>query len=66
VAPSLPQLLLFLHSGEVSLAFPGPKWITQWASWGLGLVVGKWWGGYVMRLKSSYEEYFDEKMVRTS
>ena len=66
VPPSVPQLLLFLHSGEVSVALPGPKWVMQWASWGLGIVVGKWLGGHVLGLKSSYQEYYDENMVRTS
>ena len=66
VEPSLPQLLLFVHSAEVSVAFPGPGPLMRWLSWGLGVVVGRWYGGWWLGLKSSYEEYFDEKMVRTN
>lgn len=66
IAPSLPQLLLFLDSGECSLAFPGPRWLMGWLSWGMGVVVGRWWGGYVLGLKSNYPEYFDPEMVRIS
>jgi hypothetical protein len=63
---SLPQLLLFMDSAEVSLAIPGPAPVMRWLSWGLGVVVGRWIGGYVLGYKSSYPEYFDEKMVKRS
>lgn len=64
IEPSVPQLLLFLDSAEVSLAFPGPGPVMRLLSWGLGVVVGRWIAGYVMGLKSTYEEYFDEEMVK--
>jgi hypothetical protein len=32
----------------------------------MGLVIGKWVGGYLMGLKNSYGEYFDQERVRTS
>jgi hypothetical protein len=64
IAPSMPQLLLFLDYAEVSLAFPGPAPLMRWISWGLGVVVGRWIGGYVLGLKSSYPEYFDKTMKR--
>jgi hypothetical protein len=64
-APSLPQLLLFLHSAEVSLAFPGmPGFLSQWLGYGMGLVVGKLIGQYVLGYKESYPEYFDPKMAK--
>ena len=66
IEPSVPKLLLFLHSAEVSLAFPGPAPLMRWLSWGMGLVVQKWFGGYVLGLKTSYPEYFDEKMMKRS
>jgi hypothetical protein len=65
IVPSLPQMLLFLHSAEVSLAFPGPAFLMRWLSWIMGLVVGKWFGGYVLGLRCSYGEYYDVKDVKT-
>jgi hypothetical protein len=63
--PSLPQLLLFLHSAEVSLAFPGmPGFLSQWLGYGMGLVIGNLIGRYVLGYKDSYPEYFDPKMVK--
>lgn len=60
VSPSPPQLLLFLHSAEVSLAFPwGPAWAMQWVSYSMGLVIGKFLGQYVLGYKESYPEYYD-------
>lgn len=64
VAPSLPQLLLFLDSSETSLALPGPKLLSHWVSWALGVVVGRWFGGYVLGYRSSYPEYYDVKMAK--
>jgi len=65
VAPSLPQLLLFLDSAEVSLAFAwGPDWLMRAVSYGFGVVVGRWFGGYVLGYKASYPEYWDEKKMR--
>lgn len=60
VRPSPPQLLLFLHSAEVSLAFSwGPDWLMRSVSWGLGLVVGRWIGQHVLGYRESYSEYYD-------
>ncbi|EME47294.1 hypothetical protein DOTSEDRAFT_69283 [Dothistroma septosporum NZE10] len=61
-SPSLPQLLLFLDSAEISLALPGPAWLAQKASYALGVVVGRWLGGYVLGYRSSYPEYWDETL----
>ncbi|TKA79835.1 hypothetical protein B0A55_02783 [Friedmanniomyces simplex] len=58
-APRLPQLLLQLHSAEVSLALPGPVWLAHPVSYAMGVVVGQWWGGYVLGYKASYPEYYD-------
>ncbi|KAK3116772.1 hypothetical protein LTR53_002538 [Teratosphaeriaceae sp. CCFEE 6253] len=55
--PRLPQLLLQLHSAEVSLALPGPAWLAERVSYAMGLVIGQWWGGYVLGMKASYPEY---------
>lgn len=63
VAPSLVQLLLFIHSAEVGLALPGPALLSQWVSWGLGVVVGRF-GGWLLGYKSSYPEYYDAKMAK--
>ena len=65
VEPSLPQLLIMLDSAEVSLAFPwGPDWLMRSVSYAFGVVVGRWYGGYVLGYKSSYEEYWEEGEVR--
>jgi hypothetical protein len=34
----------------------------RWPSWGMGVVIGRWWVQYVLGLKVSYPEYYDEKM----
>lgn len=60
VSPKLSQLLLFLDSAEMSVALPGPAWLAQKASYALGVVIGRWYGGYVLGYKSSYPEYWDE------
>lgn len=60
IAPSVPQLLLFLHSAETSLALPGPGFLSRWVSYAMGVVIGKWYGGYVLGLKDSYPEYYEE------
>nr|OQO30370.1 hypothetical protein B0A51_02037 [Rachicladosporium sp. CCFEE 5018] len=62
VEPSLPQLLLMLHSAEVSLAFPGPAWLMRQVSYAMGVVVGQWYGGRWLGLKSSYPEYWNEEL----
>ncbi len=62
----MPQLLLFLDSAEVSIAMPGPAPLMRWLSWGLGVVMGRWYGGWWLGLKSNYGEYFDEKMAKTN
>jgi len=59
VTPRLPQLLLQLDSAEVSLALPGPVWLAHPLSYAMGVVVGRWYGGYVLGYKASYPEYFD-------
>ncbi|KAF7187692.1 putative oxidoreductase patJ [Pseudocercospora fuligena] len=64
VSPSLPQLLLMLDSAEISLALPGPGWVARPLSWILGVVVGRWFGGYVLGYRDSYEEYWSEKEGR--
>lgn len=61
---SLPQMLLFLHTAEVSLAFPGPAWLMRPISYAFGLVVGVGLGQWVLGLKPSYPEYWDEKKSR--
>ncbi len=62
VSPSLPQLLLFLDSAEVSLAFPfGPNWLMRALSYSMGVVVGRWFGGYVLGYKASYPEYWSDR-----
>jgi hypothetical protein len=54
---------MFLDSAEVSLAFPwGPGWLMRAASYSMGVVVGRWFGGYVLGYKSSYPEYWDEAL----
>ncbi|MCJ1253176.1 hypothetical protein MMC24_000985 [Lignoscripta atroalba] len=62
-APSLPQLLLFLDAAEVSLAFPGPKFIAHPASWLFGMVLGRY-VGWALGYKASYDEYYDPKMAK--
>jgi hypothetical protein len=62
VEPSLPQLLMMLDSAEVSMAFAwGPDWLMRSVSYAFGVVVGRWYGGYVLGYKSSYPEYWDEE-----
>ena len=56
--PSLPQLLMFLDAGEVSLAFPGPTFLAHPASWLLGVIGGRWLG-WALGYKPSYKEYYD-------
>lgn len=56
--PALPQLLLQLDSAEVSLALPGPAWLAHPISYAVGVVVGRWYGGYVCGYKASYPEYY--------
>ena len=29
----------------------------------MGVVIGRWWGQYVLGLKANYPEYYDEKMA---
>lgn len=63
VAPSLPQLLLFIDSAEASLAFPGPGFIARPISWAFGVIFGRWLGSF-LGYKASYEEYYDPKMAK--
>lgn len=61
VSPALPQLLLMLDSAEISLAFPfRPDWLMRALSYSMGVVIGRWYGQYVLGYKSSYPEYWDE------
>ena len=56
----MPQLLLYLDSAEISLAFPfGPDWLMRALSYAMGVIVGRWFGGYVLGYKASYLEYWD-------
>lgn len=63
IAPSLPQLLLFLDSAEVSLAFPGPAFLANPASRLFGLLFGRYLG-WALGYKASYDEYYDPKRVK--
>ena len=60
VAPSLFQLLLFLHDGDMSLAIgSAPSGIGKFFSkWVLGYIGGKIIGEKVLGYKSSYAEYY--------
>ena len=61
MSPSLPQLLLMLDSAEISLAFPfGPDWLMRALSYSMGVVIGRWFGAYVLGYRASYSEYYDE------
>jgi len=58
----MPQLLLMIDSVEASIAFPwGPDWLMRAVTYTMGVVIGRWWGGYVLGYKSTYPEYWDEK-----
>ncbi|KAK4561769.1 hypothetical protein LTR86_004448 [Recurvomyces mirabilis] len=61
VSPSLPQLLLQLHSAEISMAFPGPTWLAHPLSYIFGLIVGVGIGQYLLGYKADYAEYYDSK-----
>ena len=58
--PSMVQMLMFLDGAEVSLAFPGPRWLVNPLSWAFGVVGGRWLG-WVLGYKVSYEEYWSGK-----
>jgi len=65
-SPSLPQLLLFLDSAEVSLAWDvGPTWLMQYMSYALGVVVGRWIGGDLLGYEASYPEYYNPALNET-
>ena len=50
-----------LDSAEISLAFPfGPPWLMQFLSYWMGVVVGRWFGGYVLGYRASYPEYWND------
>lgn len=63
-SPSLFQLLVFLDSAETSLAFPGPGWLVRPASWLLGVVLGRWIGGFILGYRASYEEYWKDSELK--
>ena len=63
VQPSLPQMLLFLDSAEVGLALPiRPRFLANWVSWAMGVVIGRWFGRWMLGLRASYGEYWDDKL----
>ena len=65
VEPSLPHLLLMLDSAEISLVFAwGPDWLMRSVSYAFGVVVGRWYGGYVLGYKNSFPEYWNEREGR--
>ncbi|THW85406.1 hypothetical protein D6D17_09197 [Aureobasidium pullulans] len=65
-SPSLPQLLLFLDSAEVSLAWDvGPRWLMQYVTYGLGVVISRWIGGGLLGYKGSYLEYYNPELNET-
>lgn len=65
VSPSLPQLLLFLDTAEVSLAFRfGPDWLMQPLSYAMGVVLGRWIGAGLLGYSASYPEYYNAKGQR--
>ena len=52
-----------LDDAEMSLAFPfGPGWLMRALSYSMGVVVGRWFGGYVLGYRASYHEYWDESL----
>ena len=54
-----------LDSAEISLAFPwGPDWLMRAVSYAMGVVVGRWFGGYVLGYKASYPEYWNESEMK--
>jgi len=61
VEPSLPQLLLMLDHWEMSLAFPViPNWLSRPLTYAMGVVIGRWFGQYVLGYRASYPEYWSE------
>jgi len=58
-APSLFQLLVFLHSADTPLALPAP---TEWLGRILSrvfLIVVAYWGKFVLGYRDNYPEYYE-------
>lgn len=50
-----------LDHSEMSLAFPwGPDWLMRAVTYSMGVVIGRWYGQYVLGYKASYPEYWNE------
>jgi hypothetical protein len=63
-APSLFQLLVFLHRADTPLALPMPtEWLGRVVSRAF-LVVAATWGKYALGYKDSYPEYYEEGKSR--
>lgn len=61
VAPSLFQLIVFLHQADTPLALPLPnEWLGIWAS-RLFLIIMAFLGRWVLGYKTTYPEYYIEK-----
>ena len=61
VAPSLFQLLVFLHSADTPLALPLPnEWLGVWVS-RVFLIGVAFWGRWMLGYKTNYPEYFEER-----
>ena len=46
------------------MAFPGPTWLVHPLSYAMGVIIGRWFGGYVLGYKASYPEYWDESIEK--
>ncbi|KAL3427141.1 hypothetical protein PVAG01_00650 [Phlyctema vagabunda] len=63
-APSLFQLMVFLHAADTPLAIPLPsERLGVLVSWVLMVVVAAW-GRWVLGYQQSYPEYFEERKVK--
>lgn len=52
-----------LDNAEMSLAFPfGPDSLMRALSYAMGVVVGRWFGGYILGYSASYPEYWNESL----
>jgi len=63
-APSIFQLMVFLHQADTPLALPLPnEWLGLWVSRAL-LIVVAFWGRWILGYKSTYPEYYQEKKIK--